>query len=174
MNRDIRQEELLSELEEARQAVINFDDTWDVHGRKRTCFYCFHPGHLLRMNMNDRNCESYVRWTDYETGEVCVSFEDEDGIWERRTFTSHTDNVTITEIKKSSKDSKIDMVIGIDDVSSMKKFGLRDENFMQYKKLVDEDGSYIAQSRSLSVIRRFRAEKRRLCRGHLCFEYWWN
>ena len=77
---------------------------------------------------------------------MCVSFEDEDGIWERRTFASHTDNVTITEIKKSSKDSKIDMVISIDDVSSMKKFGLRDENFMQYKKLVDEDGSYIAQA----------------------------
>ena len=38
------------------------------------------------------------------------------------------------------------MVISIDDVSSMKKFGLRDENFMQYKKLVDEDGSYIAQA----------------------------
>lgn len=139
-------EELLSEFEEARQAVINFDDTWDVHGRKRTCFYCFHPGHLLRMNVNDRNCESYVRWTDYETGEVCVSFEDEDGIWERRTFTSHTDNVTITEIKKSSEDSKIDMVISIDDVSSMKKFGFRDENFMQYKKIVDEAGSYIAQA----------------------------
>lgn len=98
------------------------------------------------MDMNNRHCKSYERWTDYETGEVCVSFEDEEGRWERRTFSSHTDNVTITEIKKSSEDSKIDMVISIDDVSSMKKFGLRDENFMQYKKIVDEAGSYIAQA----------------------------
>ena len=35
------------------------------------------------------------------------------------------------------------MVISIDDVSSMKKFGLRDENFMQYKKLVDEKTVHI-------------------------------
>ena len=42
-------EELSGELEQARQAVINYDDTWDVNGRNASYFYAFHPGHVLRI-----------------------------------------------------------------------------------------------------------------------------
>ena len=36
-------EEVTSQLHEARQAVVNSDDMWNVHDRKRTFLYCFHP-----------------------------------------------------------------------------------------------------------------------------------
>lgn len=42
-------------------------------------------------------CTDYVRWCDYETGEAVVKYRDKNGLWERRTFTSRADNVTVTK-----------------------------------------------------------------------------
>lgn len=144
--------EVTSELNEARQAVINFDDSWNVHDRNRTFLYCFHPGHQLRLNMPKQELLDYSRETDYETAEILVKYTDKNGTWIRKTFTSREDNVTITIISKSNTDTKINVDISIDDVSSMKNFGggvfnsdvKRDEESMQYKKLVDEECSYIS------------------------------
>ena len=36
--------EVGSELQEARQAVLHMDATWNVHGRKRTYLYAYHRG----------------------------------------------------------------------------------------------------------------------------------
>ena len=44
-------EEVTSQLHEARQAVINFDDTWNVHDRNRTFLYCYHPALQLRLTL---------------------------------------------------------------------------------------------------------------------------
>ena len=52
--------EVTQELHEARQAVINFDDSWNVHDRKRTFLYCFHPGHQLRLNMPKEHLLEYL------------------------------------------------------------------------------------------------------------------
>jgi alpha-L-fucosidase 2 len=144
--------EVTSELHEARQSVINFDDSWNVHDRRRTYLYCFHPGHQLRLNMPKQKIQDYTRATDYKTGEIVVKYTDIKGTWIRRTFTSREDNVTITKISQSDTGAKIDVVISIDDLSSMKNFGggvfgspiKRDEENMQYKKLVDEECSYIS------------------------------
>jgi len=144
--------EVTNELNEARQDVIHFDDSWNVHDRERTYLYCFHPGHQLRLNMPKQEIQKYTRETDYETAEIIVKYTDKNGSWTRKTFTSREDNATITKISKSDTGSKINVDISIDDASSMKNFGdgifpsdqKRDEENMQYKKLVDEGCSYIS------------------------------
>ena len=42
--------EVTSQLEEARQSVINFDDTWNIHDRKRTKYV------LLSSGAYGKNC----------------------------------------------------------------------------------------------------------------------
>ena len=138
-------DEVTSELEEARQAVINGDDTWDIHGRNATYFYAFHPGPVLRMTARKHLYRNYIRWTDFETAEVGVRYTDVRGTWERLTFSSREDNVTITKISKSSLGAKIDLTLSLDDCWSLRNFGSGGEKDMRYKKLVDENADYIAQ-----------------------------
>ena len=138
-------DEVTAQLEEARQAVINYDDTWNIHGRNASYFYAFHPGHVLRMNMQKHLYSGYIRYTDFETAEVGVRYSDIRGTWERTTFSSREDNVTITKISKSSLGAKIDMTLSLDDCWSLRGFGGGDEKNMRYKKLVDSAADYIAQ-----------------------------
>lgn len=143
--------EVTGELHEARQAVINFDDSWNVHDRNRTFLYSFHPGHQIRLTIPKEELLSYHRETNYETAEVIVTYSDRNGTWTRRTFTSREDNVTITKIAKSDSGTRINAVISLDDVSSMKNFGKgiftskekRNEEYMQYKKFSEKEGSYL-------------------------------
>ena len=137
--------ELTGELHDARQAVINGDDSWDVNGRQSTYFYAFHPAHVLNLDTNKHLYSNYIRWTDFETAEVGVKYTDIRGNWERLTFSSREDNVTITKISESDIGSKVNMTLSIADCWSLRGFGNGGEKDMQYKKLVDEDATYIAQ-----------------------------
>ncbi len=137
-------DELLGQLETARQKVIGFDDTWDVDGRQSTYFYAFHPGAVFRLTQKTRSYSNYIRWMDFETAEIGVRYSDACGQWERLTFTSRIDNVTVTKIAKSSKGNKVDLTISIDDCWSLRGFGNGDEKNMRYKKLVDDSADYIA------------------------------
>lgn len=138
-------DEVTGELHDARQSVINGDDSWDVNGRQSTYFYAYHPAHVLRMTMKKHLYSDYIRWTDYETAEVGVKYTDIRGTWERTTFSSREDNVTITKITKSNIGSKINMTLSIEDCWSLRGFGNGGEKDMQYKKLVDDNATYIAQ-----------------------------
>ncbi|MBQ9115125.1 MAG: glycoside hydrolase N-terminal domain-containing protein [Clostridia bacterium] len=138
-------EEVGSELHDARQAVINLDDTWDVGGRNRTFDYAFHPSHRLRITQTKRLYRNYIRWTNYETAELGVRYTDIKGTWERVTFTSREDNVTITKLTQSDRGNKLNLTISIDDNSTMPNFGRGDEAKMLYKKVVDENCNYIAE-----------------------------
>ena len=138
-------DEVTAQLEEARQAVINYDDTWDIHGRNASYFYAFHPAHVLRFSSNKHLYSNYIRWMDFETAEVGVRYTDILGTWERTTFSSREDNVTITKITKSSLGAKVNMTMSLDDCWSLRGFGGGDEKNMRYKKLVDENADYIAQ-----------------------------
>ena len=138
-------DEVTAQLEEARQAVIQGDDTWNIHGRNASYFYAFHPGPVLRMKSQKHLYHNYIRWTDFETAEVGVKYTDIRGSWERTTFSSREDNVTITRIEKSSLGAKIDLTLSLDDCWSLRGFGGGDEKNMRYKKLVDNDAAYIAQ-----------------------------
>ena len=137
-------DEVTAELDNARQSVINMDDQWDINGREPTYSYAFHPGHVLRFKSKKHNCSDYIRWTDFETAEVGVKYTDKNGTWERTTFSSREDNVTITKIAQSSEGEKVNLTLSIDDGYSMRGFGGDTQN-MRYKKLVDENADYIAQ-----------------------------
>lgn len=117
--------EVTEQLDEARQSVINMDDTWNIHNRKRTNMYCYHPGHQLRISLkNASDITDFVRSTDYETSELVSSYNMSEyntyaNHIKKRTFTSSVDDVIITEISGNS----FTVDISIDDFESMHKFG---------------------------------------------------
>jgi len=112
--------------------------------------YSFHPGPQMRLEIPaSGDVSNYKRWTNYETAEIGVQYSDDDSYWLRRTFASRKDNVIITYITKKSKNgssdnSKINMTISIDEMSTMQKESKEVPN-IQYKILVPDDASYIAQ-----------------------------
>lgn len=137
--------DLTFELEDTKQKIVNLDDSLCVSGCGDWNYgYAFHPGQQLRLTQQKSLFyKDYIRWTDYETGEVGVSYNDKNGTWERATFTSRTDGVTITKIEKSSTGSKVNLTVSLDDASGMYKFSNGDEKNMQYKKIVSDDASSI-------------------------------
>lgn len=141
--------DLYLNLDNARQAIVNLDGSFEADGCGDWNYgYAFHPGQQLRLSQDSYKLyKDYVRWTNYDNGEVGVSYTDKNGTWNRTTFTSNTDDVTVTAINKSSTGAKVNMTISLDDASGMYKFGVdagHDELNMQYKKLVDDDCTYIA------------------------------
>lgn len=146
-------EELTSQLDEARYHVFTLNDQWKIkHSngdtRRRTFYYSYHPTHQLRLTASKQGKPiSYVRWTNYETAETGVRYEDEAGVWTRTSFTSRVDNVSITKITQSSSGAKINMIISIDDISAMSGAydGASKISELQVKKLVNSDAQYIAQ-----------------------------
>lgn len=142
-------EELPGQLDDARRNVFQLNDQWKVTfpdgtTRVRTFLYSFHPGHQLRLHVTDKGTVSdYIRWTNYETAETGVRYTDENGGWIRTSFTSREDNVSITRLAQSSAGAKINMIISLDDITSMSRW--QDGSGLQYKKLVDPNADYIAQ-----------------------------
>ena len=159
--------EVGGQLDEARQSVINMDDTWDIHNRKRTNMYCHHPGHQLRVELcrsaditdtnaliseaakhpqmtqnDDINITDYERYTDFNRSEIVVKYKADGRTITKRTFASLTDDVVITEIT-GAKDFTIN--ISVDDFESMHKFGMdknkqaTSEREMKYSRFVKDD-----------------------------------
>ncbi|MBQ9228956.1 MAG: glycoside hydrolase N-terminal domain-containing protein [Eubacterium sp.] len=137
--------DLYEDLESARQAIVNLDDSYEAAGCGDWNYgYAFHPGQELRLTQEAQTFyKDYIRWTDFETGEVGVSYRDKGGTWTRKTFTSRTDDVTVTAIEQSDTGTKVNITLSLDDASGMYKYGWGDENKIQYKKLVAEDCSAI-------------------------------
>ncbi len=137
--------DLTGDLEPTKQAIVNLDDSWCVADCKNWNYgYAFHPGQQLRLTQDKFTFfKDYIRWTDYETGEVGVSYRDKNGTWERSTFTSRVDDVTVTKITESSDGSKVNLTLSLDDASGVYKYGNGDEQNIKYKKLVDDDCTYI-------------------------------
>ncbi|MBW7461271.1 glycoside hydrolase family 95 protein, partial [Paenibacillus sepulcri] len=55
-----------------------------------------HPGYKMTITMPDSGeISNYVRSTDYSTGVVGVNWSDDKGDWERDSFVSRTDGVTV-------------------------------------------------------------------------------
>lgn len=133
---------MAEELFEARQAVLNRDDSWDGHGRKRTYMYPFHPGEQLRLCFPKGAFTSAYRQTDYETGELKVTYEKEDGRWERSAFVSYEDDVIINHLQKSDKGAAIQAELSVEELSGLPKFGqwkhgTAPETMMKYCKFAD-------------------------------------
>lgn len=138
-------EDISYRLDQARRDIVSGesymtdDEVWYSN-------YCFHPGGQLRISQEEESYSNYIRWCDYETGELAVKYTDKHGDWERFTFTSRVNNATITKITKSSEGKKVNVTLSYDDILKMyKNREAGDEELLEYKKLVDEEGNYIAE-----------------------------
>lgn len=129
------------QLEDIKQAIVDGTPVSDNAGSSAA--YTFHPGGALRISSEDNKAKKYIRYTDYETGEVGVNFTDELGTWERKSFTSFADDAVITRISCLSG-AKTSLVLSFDDLSTFANFGQGNEVDTQVKTLVDEDATYIA------------------------------
>ena len=130
------------ELETVKQNIANSENITD--NASYDDVYAFHPGGALRIDQTDRIEQNYIRYTDYETAEVGVRYTDIKGDWERTTFTSQVDGVTITKIGESSKGKKVNLTLSFDDISTYANFGNGNEVDLKYKKIVSENCEYIA------------------------------
>lgn len=126
---------------------MNYTDSWELQHT-----YAFHPAHQLRIQMKDAvngEEEAYVRYTDYETGEIGTEWTDKNGNkWERKTFASREDNVNITSLK-SLNGVKVSLTLSIDDIARMSNEGGVDTLLedLRYRKVVDgENADYIGIS----------------------------
>ena len=130
------------ELETVKQCIVKGEDITD--NASYDDVYRFHPGGALRLNFEKKKANDYLRFTDYSTAETGVRFTDEDGTWERRSFTSQADGVSITGIKSSTGKKKVSTVLSFDNISAFANYGDGDEKNLKYKKLADENGDYLA------------------------------
>lgn len=130
------------ELEAVKQNIVKGEDITD--NASYDDVYAYHPGGSLRITQEKKNEKDYIRYTDYTSAEVGVRYTDETGIWERKTFTSQADGVTITKLTQSSTGSKLNMTLSFDDISTLANYGDGHEKNIKYKKLVSEDCAYIA------------------------------
>lgn len=110
--------------------------------------YAFHPGHQLRLQMeNEKNGDelSYIRYTDYQKGEIGTQWTDScQNTWERKTFASREDNVCITSLKSLSG-VQASLVISVDDIARMSNeedVGTRLAD-IRYRKVADKNGCYL-------------------------------
>lgn len=140
------------ELENVRQCIINgvADKTQvDVGPHSYDHVYSYHPGATLRIKQDKQSDTSnYKRYTDYTTACVGVQYTDSKGTWERVSFTSQCDGVSITKISSSSTGSKINTTLSMDNISYLANFGrtnadnsAKNELNLRYKKLVDADAN---------------------------------
>ncbi len=142
-NRNVRYcPDTSDELETVKQNIANSENIID--NASYDDVYAFHPGGVLRIKQFKQAKMNYIRYTDYETAQVGVRYTDIRGIWERKTFTSQTDNVTITKISRSSTGSKVNLTLSMDDISTFANYGNGNEVDLKYKKIVGDDCEYIA------------------------------
>lgn len=133
-----------NELESVKQAIVKGEDITD--NASYDDVYRYHPGAQLRLDFEKKKNSEYVRYTDYETAQSGVYFENADGAWDRKSFTSMADNAVITQISSSDKGSKVNVTLSIDDISTLANFGDSDETQLQYKKFAGSDGEFIAMA----------------------------
>ncbi len=131
-----------AELEEVRQNIVNGKDI--VDNQNYDDVYMFHPGAMLRINQEKQSLKEYLRYTKYETAETGVIYEDKNGTWERSTFTSQSDDVTITKISKSTENNKVNVTLSMDEITAFANYGDGREVDLKYKKLTNNEGEYLA------------------------------
>jgi len=60
----------------------------------------FHPGFHLHIETDVTDYQDYIRYTNFETGEIGVSFKDQRGVFHvRKTFVSRPDQLIVHQIK---------------------------------------------------------------------------
>lgn len=134
--------ETFNELETVKQNIVKGENIIDNASYDEV--YYFHPGASLRLNLDGKGEKNYVRYTDYETGQVGVHYTNNQGTWDRISFTSKADGAVITKLASSSDGAKINMTLSLDDLSSFANFGDGNERDLKYKKIVDDNADTIS------------------------------
>lgn len=132
------------ELETVKQNIVKGENIIDDASYDDVYYY--HPGGSLRISSEKNRVKDYIRYTDYETAETGVRFTDKFGNWERKSFTSKADDVSVIKIGKSSQNSKVNVMLSFDDISSFANYGDGNEKDIKYKKIVSDDLSTIAMA----------------------------
>lgn len=136
--------ETFDELETVKQSIVKGEDITD--NASYDDVYRFHPGGQLRIETDGKGADDYVRYTDYETSQVGVHYKNDNGVWDRKSFTSMADGVVITQITSSDSGAQINATLSFDDISTMANFGDSDEVNLKYKKIVSENADSIAMA----------------------------
>ena len=131
-----------NELETVKQSIVKGEDITDDASYDEV--YSFHPGGQLRISMDGKGAKDYIRYTDFESSQVGVRFTDENGTWDRTSFTSMADGAVITKLSQSSEAAQLNVTLTLDDLSTMANFGDGSEADMQYKKVVDINANTIS------------------------------
>lgn len=131
-----------AELETVKQNIVKGENIIDNASYDEV--YYFHPGGSLRIETGEKSKKNYVRYTDYESSQVGVKYDNKNGTWERKSFTSMADDVVITKLGESSKGKALNLTLSYDDLASMANFGDGNERDMKYKKLVGKDASSLS------------------------------
>lgn len=133
------------ELEYVKQSIINGEDITDDASYDDV--YRYHPGGQLRIEQDGGlTVNDYIRYTDYETSQVGMQFENSDGVWSRVSFTSMADGVVITKLTASSEGEKLNLTLSFDDISTLANFGDSDEVNLKYTKITDDNANYLAMA----------------------------
>ena len=129
------------DLDTVRQNIVNGKDI--VDNQSYDDVYTYHAGATLRIKQSQPSSAptDYKRYTDYTTACVGVQYSDINGKWERLSFTSQSDGVSISKISASDSGSKINATISMDNISSMANFGKGNEVDLRYKKIVDSNAT---------------------------------
>ncbi|MCH5320594.1 MAG: glycoside hydrolase N-terminal domain-containing protein [Eubacterium sp.] len=134
--------ETFDELETVKQSIVKGENI--VDNASYDDVYRFHPGGQLRLDIEGKGKSNYARYTDYETSQVGVYYENKSGAWQRKSFTSMADGAVITQLNSSDTGAKINLTLSFDDISTLANFGDSDEVNLKYKKLVDDNADSIA------------------------------
>lgn len=131
------------ELEAVKQSIVKGEDITD--NANYDDVYSYHPGGQLRIDLDGKGEKNYLRYTDYATSQVGVHYENSQGEWDRKSFTSMADGAVITQLSSSSKGEKVNAVLSYDDISTLANFGDGDNEVkLKYKKPVGDNGDYLA------------------------------
>lgn len=130
------------ELEYVKQSIVKGEDI--VDDASYDDVYYYHPGGQLRISSEKERAKDYIRYTNYSTAQTGVKYTDKNGTWERKTFTSKADDVTVTQLLQSDTGTPLNITLSIDDISTIANYGKGNEVDLKYKKLVSDDCSYIA------------------------------
>lgn len=132
------------ELETVRQNIVAGKDITD--DQPYLDVYDYHPAATLRITRDEGSESGYMRYTDYRSARVGVRYTDAGGEWERQTFTSFADDVTITRIASSSTGMPVDVTLSYDDLSAY-AIGEYDrsgpQEDLRYGKSAPGDGEYM-------------------------------
>lgn len=143
-NKNVRENPIsFDDLDTVRQQIVKGQDI--VDNQSYDDMYMYHAGGTLRIQQQENeSIGDYIRYTDYDTAQVGVRYTDSQGTWERLSFTSQADGVSITKISSSTQNTKLNLTLSLDNISAIANYGNGNEVDLQYKKLVGEDLDYLA------------------------------